>query len=390
LLAIFRRNDSDSIAMTPTPTRSPAASRLNDAQAPAGWFARFKHVVLAGVMTLAVLSPWLVRNVIETRNPVFPLASSVFGQGPWSDESAARFRAGHSAEFHPPVPVPPGYEPPQQLPSRRQRLVSYFLGVDPGDPARAATEPTLTALVLLLLAGTVLGMFLRPRGPGAWDWAMLGVLALQLAAWAAFTRNMPPRFICVAVPTMVLLISGGLERLAGVKRLPLLRQAGGAGGTWGLAPTVLLLLCTLAMGLVATGGYYRGELAAQGGMAPAGVPVADVYDYGLSKVVGAGKLMLVGDARAFLYPPGTVYATVFDTHPLHRILQETTDPPAVARRLAEMGVTHVLINWPEIERLTKSYGWPAEMSPDRLAAVMGAWRKPVREKEVWLVEVPRE
>jgi len=41
-------------------------------------------------------SPWLVRNVIATGNPVFPLALTVFGQGPFDAKQAARFEIAHS------------------------------------------------------------------------------------------------------------------------------------------------------------------------------------------------------------------------------------------------------------------------------------------------------
>ena len=44
--------------------------------------------------------PWLVRNVVWTRNPVYPLAYSIFDGFNWTPEKAAKFAAGHrSTDF---------------------------------------------------------------------------------------------------------------------------------------------------------------------------------------------------------------------------------------------------------------------------------------------------
>ena len=51
---------------------------------------------LAAAMTAALFAPWLVRNAAATGNPVFPLATSVFGAAHWSQELAQRWREGHS------------------------------------------------------------------------------------------------------------------------------------------------------------------------------------------------------------------------------------------------------------------------------------------------------
>jgi hypothetical protein len=38
-----------------------------------------------------------------------------------------------------------------------------------------------------------------------------------------------------------------------------------------------------------------------------------------------------------------------------------------------MGVTHLLVTWLEIERLTRTYGWPANLSADRLRRMLADW-----------------
>ncbi|MFQ5411474.1 MAG: ArnT family glycosyltransferase [Phycisphaerae bacterium] len=46
---------------------------------------------------LIAFSPWLLKNILATGNPVFPLATDLFGAQPgvWNDDGAARWHEGH-------------------------------------------------------------------------------------------------------------------------------------------------------------------------------------------------------------------------------------------------------------------------------------------------------
>ena len=72
--------------------------------------------------------------------------------------------------------------------------------------------------------------------------------------------------------------------------------------------------------------------------------------------------MLIGEAQAFYFPNGTVYATVFDPHPLELLIRQDPDPAAVLRGLRRMGVTHLYFDWGEILRLASTYGYPPDLS----------------------------
>jgi hypothetical protein len=348
---------------------------------------RVRQLVLAAAVTLAVFAPWLVRNLVSTGNPVFPLATDIFGAGYWDGESARRWRSGHAGGFHPPVPVPPDYQPQPPGPSRAGLMAAFFLrefrpgGAGEGDPYLG--QPSLGLLTLPLLAGAILAMLIRPRRFGAWEWGLLAVTGMQLTAWAAFTHDMPARFIAVAVAPMSLLISGALSRLSGVRQPPLWRQSPGAGGRWGLAPAGLLVVAAVGMNLASAGLYYRTEMARYrflGGAfgALVGLPAADAARmYRASDLAwglpASSRLLLVGDSAAFYYPDGTAYATVFGEHPLQGMLSRAGSPAEVAGGLRRAGLTHVLVDWREIDRLRYSYGWPAVLDPDRLEGLLAGW-----------------
>jgi len=66
------------------------------------WGYWLRGSVFIGVVGMAVASPWFVKNVVFTHNPVYPLAWGVFGGGEWNAENA-RFYLDKSSQkgFHP-------------------------------------------------------------------------------------------------------------------------------------------------------------------------------------------------------------------------------------------------------------------------------------------------
>ncbi|MCD4699347.1 MAG: glycosyltransferase family 39 protein [Phycisphaerae bacterium] len=300
---------------------------------------RITHVILAGGVAVLLFSPWLVRNTAATGNPVFPLAMDLFGQGHFSDESAARWRDGHAPGYHQPVPVPPDYKLPEQQTSRSERFFAFLSGREP-----YGTQPAIGAGVLALAVITVLAMFLRPRKSQPWEWAILGVLLVQTLVWAFFTRDMPGRFIAPAIVPLSLLAAGGLGRLA-------------RAGTLRKAIVVVLLVAAGGWNLASAWSYLHDPLQHRR----------------WGQVDIPGPTMLIGEVRAFYFPPHSAYATVFDEHPLVGILRRSSSPDEVAEGIRRMGVTHVLVSWVEIDRLTHSYGWSAEMSAERLRGLFSGW-----------------
>ncbi len=344
---------------------------------------RIAQWLAVAATALVVFSPWLIRNVASTGNPVFPLAMDVFGHNGLTDEQVQRWENAHSAEYRPPVPQPPNWQAAEQT-SRVDRLLGYFLW--------QAGQPALGAVVTLLLAGTLLSMLLRPAGVGVWAWSLLGVLALQLAVWALFTRDMPGRFLAVGVPTICLLCAVGLVRLAGVRELRFLRQNVASGSRWGTAPAVFLLVAAVILNLMSARLFLLQDLFAGPGVAgppPSGASAswlaAQMWD-------GQGKVMLLGDSRAFYLPPGSIYATVYNTHPLETLLSKAHSPQDVADGLRNMGVKYIRLSPEEIRRLAYTVGWPSGLSVERMEEALGHYQATtqpnVRAELVTILAVP--
>ena len=311
------------------------------------------QVLVAGIMSLVLMSPWLIRNTVYTGNPVFPLATDVLGRAYWSAQSQERFQAGHGRADLPPVPPPAGIQlppPPQQ--DRLKGLFSNFVG---------DSEFALPLIALTMVAAC----WVVAGGGGAWERAMLAVLAMQVALWAAVTHDMPPRFLAIAIVPMTLLSGGLLARLSRVAKNPL-RKSASSGGRWGLSAAAVILVAAAVVNLVTA----FNMLLVAGGGEDCFVPGQFIAgnSFGVREAANlppGSKLAVLGDAGVFYLPEGTLYATAFDSDgskpvPLGQTPQETL------RNLRKLGVTHIWVNWDELARLGVTYGYPAEYLGDLL------------------------
>jgi hypothetical protein len=307
--------------------------------------------MLAGALCVAMLSPWLIRNTVYTGNPVFPLATNIFGRGYWSQESQERFQAGHGRADLPPVPPPAGAAlPTPRQPDRLKAMFTNFLG---------DSEFALPLVVLTLVAACL--VLAGAKGGGAWERALLAVLVMQVALWAAVTHDMPPRFLAIAIVPMTLLSGGLLARLSRVAKNPLRKNAP-TGGRWGLSAASVILVVAALVNLATAFNMLdeaSGNPVAQTDRYRPGPDFAkDLSIVEMLDMPKTSKILLVGQATAFYMPADTIYATVFDSDGARPIPLGKT-PSETLSNLRALGVTHILVDWQEMDRLAKSYGYPA-------------------------------
>ncbi len=319
------------------------------------------HVAVAGGLTLALFSPWLIRNAAYTGNPVFPLATHVLGAGHWDAESQQRWVAGHGPASLPPVPEPPGYEPPPRGASRLVQFYTKFLF--PGSEMYGQM-----ALFFFVIA---LAMLLAGARAEPWDRALVGVLIVQLLVWVFATHEMPQRFLVPAIVPLALMGGWVLSRLSHLQANPFRRHATlPPHGPWGRAPAVVLFVAAVLVNCLVT---YRLFMEDTRGTKIPPLPgrlMAEQVEFlpyhHAAQLPANSRLLLVGDAQAFYFPENTVYATAFDAHPLAQLAREGLSGEQTAQRLKAMGITHLWVVWPEIGRLAMTYGFPAELSRELL------------------------
>lgn len=304
-------------------------------------------VLVAALLAAALLAPWLVRNAANTGNPVFPLATGLFGRGPWSEFQAARWDAAHA---------PPTWD-------RRPWLALVGL-------------LEFGAVFVLLAFAAAVHVVTRRRRAEPLDWIALAVLALQVAVWVLAT-HMPGRFLVPAAVPMAILVGG----FTGAVRdwTPRSRGRGPAPQRVpvGFTLAVVLVLAAALLGLSVTRELWKAEQYTPLGLQ--GATTADVTrlmgpDPVTTVVPANERVLMVGDVHPFLSPENTVYTSTWEPGPLVEAVEHTEDPRGVIDRLRDHHrVRWLLIHWGAIERYRRpgNYGWWPQIDEaliDRLLA----------------------
>ncbi len=281
-------------------------------------------LVFTAAATLLYL-PWLVKNVVFTGNPFYPLLYSLFGGAAWSPVQDARWVFAHS---------PKGGLAWEQW--ARHVFGTFF------------SDDLVTALCFLFAPLVVFARGRSRRVAFAGAFALLYVLL-----WLAMTHRIE-RFLLPGIAV--------LGAVSGV-------------GLFALAPSrVRTLLAALAVGLAALNVFYLGGLYGQAlGLDPS-VPLFGNYDRFLKdKLPGYeawtyldgsigpdSRVLLVGESQTFYLDFPFSASTVFDYQPLDAMAKEAGgDPAATARLVAAARFDYVFVNWAEVRRLQDTYAFTA-------------------------------
>src|SRR5579862_1499308 len=69
------------------------------------------------------------------------------------------------------------------------------------------------------------------------------------------------------------------------------------------------------------------------------------------------KVLYVGEARVYYATRAVLWSTAFDQHPLTAMSREAKTPEELVAALRARGVTHVYVNFAELERLRNGYNY---------------------------------
>ena len=376
-----------------------------------------REAAVVGAVAVAVASPWLIRNVVNTGNPTYPLLYHTFGGRHWSPEQDAKFAKAHRAADVRLIELGgPFYKfalwrhegsgPPWGVPASPILFLFALIPVAMAErrSARAVIVFALFFLLLayaqrlwpeehrleLLLAASVLALitmpaFLIPRG----SLVFLPLhFVLCFIAWYTLTHRLD-RFLDPATPAIALLSGAGVVMLG--RGWP--RRIGHGIVVAGLASTLAAALLIhsgpTALGLEWPAGRYL-AFVTQG--STYSQPAVDFLN---AELPPDATVLFVGEGRTLYCERRVLAATVFDRHPIDRILHDVlaespASPapegtphgpallaaaapkpappkppprlsPGVLRRLRDgllaLGVTHVYVDWPERKRLGDSYAY---------------------------------
>ncbi len=344
-----------------------------------------KSLAVAVLVAAAVYLPWAGRTAVASGgNPTFPFFSSFLGQDGWTSQELAKFEAGHKAP-----------ETERSLTARLLSLRQNAL-LDPqwspswrsiyiwtrNDPP----EDRLIKFVGLLWFALPLGLALafartQTRGMAA---LLLVVLGVQIVAWLFFTHLAARFLLPISIPLAL------LAALAAQNRP---REVLFVGGLRVVVATAIAIhaMCTIFLLLPERG--LLGGTAHPEGAAPPPQPIGQLFEQQINvsmlghpelqrpgamldpaQIPAPETVLLVGDATAWRYAgraDQVIYSTVFNRNLLGDILA-LDDNAKRLELLHAKGIHWILINWPEIDRLRRTYGFDPRITPEAMQSLTAA------------------
>jgi hypothetical protein len=296
--------------------------------------------VAAGSTLLLALAPYLVRNLVSTGNPLFPFATRWLGLGHWHGDQLARWHAelGFSGGMG-------------------DRIATV----------RASLGHSQWANVLWLIAGAVaIGLWRhRTRHRTIIYGAPIVVAA---AVWFAITPRVPRYLVPLLVPGAIVCgaVAGDLLRtkprsllavtiavaaLLGWSSLRNFSQQRSADPAAFLGPRAYELW---------TGGAVRG---ADSDEQP---PMIFFINFRLPP---KSLVYAIGDARTLYVRSRVIYYTAWDRWLLADLVHaEPDDPESWLRGLINRGITHLWVNYAELERLWQGGFCDPAVTPELVRA----------------------
>jgi hypothetical protein len=323
-----------------------------------GWRDAAPVGALAG---LVILTPWLARNLIATGNPVFPFATGLFGLGHFSEEQAQRFASGHSSPLG----------PLGRLTELFNQIFRYGIGPNPYETLGEPWRPQWSILPILASVGLGVGL-IRKRTRSTAVRLFVMIFAAMLF-WLVAT-HLKSRFLVPGIPMFIAAVFLLLpEKLPVVSRgRPIIASL---LVMWCFLPVLLFqserllrtssedpgrsISATMTGRMDLATGLQIARLARQEEDLKKRIELLQTGNSNalLSLLPEDRSVLSIGNSIPYLSPRRYEYATVWDDHPLAKILENHLgDPQAAIAALQERGTDLLLVNYPMLLRWQRS-GW---------------------------------
>lgn len=311
-----------------------------------------KSAIAFTIGVTLLFGPWLMKNVIYTGNPVYPLGGTVFPDSIRTPEQIAQWQAAHRV----PTDASGSSVTPGQLMAAVKK-VAYA-----SDWTNVALTPlALAAIVLLAMALWRPARLPSDKTDGsdgdAIAWRLAAYAVYYFAVWWLFTHRFD-RFLIPLIPVVALLAGYAAGRTAP----PAWRAVCNTLAATGLA--LCFFWINWQGSFLAPTYYFTDYQLLKEATAGPDVPI-------LAALVPADRCAIVeGKADVFYMQTPIHYHTCFDRSPLVWLIDKT----AAERKeiLAARKVSHVYVNWDEIARFRSpgNYGFAEFVTPEFFAELV--------------------
>jgi hypothetical protein len=292
------------------------------------WRLRSSRPLLSFVLGWTVLmAPWLVRNVIDTGNPVYPLGYSVFGGRHWDTDLDQKWSAGHG-----------------RRPVTREAFISSIKEVAGQSDWQSPLYVALAPLALLR------------KGARKQVLALWGFVAYLFLTWWLLTHRVDRFWLPLLSPLAIL---------------------AGLGADW-TRQRFWKAWLTVLLGIAVIGNFFYMSTALAGLNEWTGDlvflrrdltsrlnrPLATIDE----QLPPDARILLVGQAAVFHVRHPIIYNVVFN-HETLELLAAGRTPQQFREELQRLGITHIFVDWQEIHRHRKlgGYGFTDFVTPQRFS-----------------------
>ncbi len=316
--------------------------------------------LMFSIGTALAVGPWLHKNLIATGNPVYPLAYGLFGGRDWDAASHAKWKAGHSPATY---AISDLAEKFVDVTAKADWLSPLLFGLAP----LAVLAGTQIAKCKLQNANCKLGESQSCSSSTSlirWLWLYVAYLFAQ---WWLLTHRID-RFWVPLIPVVALLAGVGC--------------VWSSNKLWERACGVFVVLSVLFnLGFITTPlcGFnaYLSDLDQAREGAESTAEGIHYLNQLVDKQPLKGTVLCVGEAQVFDARMPVIYNTVFDQPILRdwlaaRPVEDIPDRDWPLRPIAEVrqkfdsaGVVLVLVNWQELLRYRRTYGYSDFVTPQR-------------------------
>ncbi len=332
----------------------------------------FRQLAIVTVTALLIYSPWMVRSMAATHtgrslgNPIFPIFTGTLGRGHWSKSIALRFDRGHR---------PPARD--AGVAGHLHALVDQSILNRQWSPGIAAWLDALQAkpgfpgpqtpwllrfgpLWLVLIPAAALALF-----TGIQAWLLALCLLVQVLAWITCTQ-LQARFLLPAIIPLAWMLGMAADLLPGY---------------FAAAAAVLAVqAAACALLLRPEAGLLFGPINPQM-PAPIGAAISLPEDWLLSppppgQFTSHTTYYLEGLSTPLYIRGHVIYSTVFDRNKLARAFHHG-GAAAALRYLQSHHVNYLILDWPEIIRLRKTYGFDPIITPKNIAKLQSLGLTPI-------------
>ncbi len=308
------------------------------------------NVIVFGIGTGLAVGPWLLKNLIETGNPVYPLLNTVFHGIDWTPTLEVNWKRAHGPPHHQPADI----------------LVKLF---------DVSFKSDWLSPLLFSLAPFSLILLRRRDAAEAWDESRGA--ALSAGALRFQSRLISAAWVYIAyLFGSWWLLTHRIDRFW-IPMIPVVSALAGIGAVWSatrlwrnaaggwISLCVLFNLAFITLPNCGLNAYLSDMNALTKGVQATAPGIAWLNEH----LPPGSKVLMVGEAQVFDARFPLIYNTVFDVSIFEEwcsAKQPNTEPgqqplraaAEIQQQLTAEGITHIFVNWGEIFRYRESgYGY---------------------------------